>query len=166
MKTCLISGIASFDHSPIAAELVGTSLIYNNLLSLVFRTSFTISSIFFLNFSSFGKKKIPVAYLPSLGRSMLRFLNSFLINLSGICNVIPAPSPVSGSHPQAPLCSKFTKTSNESFTILFDFFPFMFATTPTPHASLFIWYVHKPSLESLFKFSNFSNLWFILKKNI
>jgi hypothetical protein len=87
--------------------------------------------IFSRNFFSLGRKIIPVAYCPKSGKDNLFSFNIFLKNLSGICRVIPAPSPVSGSQPQAPLCERLFRTFKESFIILFDLTPLIFATTPT-----------------------------------
>src|SRR5579872_1028635 len=48
---------------------------------------------------------------------------------------MPAPSPVSGSQPQAPRWPRFTRASRPRPTIAFDRSPAMLATKATPQAS-------------------------------
>src|SRR5204863_8508620 len=48
---------------------------------------------------------------------------------------MPAPSPVSGSQPQAPRCAKLTRISKPLSTISCEGRPAIFATKPIPHAS-------------------------------
>src|SRR5688500_10885884 len=66
---------------------------------------------------------------------MPSFLATLRKNLSGVRTRIPAPSPLSGSHPHAPRWFMFSRIVSASVTILCDAFPFMWQMNPTPHAS-------------------------------
>ncbi len=48
---------------------------------------------------------------------------------------MPAPSPVSGSAPVAPRCSRFVRAIKPVWASSFERTPFMWATNATPHAS-------------------------------
>ena len=85
--------------------------------------------------SSLGKKHIATAYRPSFGNLMPSCVEIFRIKASGIWIVIPAPSPVIGSAPEAPRCPRFTNTSSAWSMIERERVPLMSATIPTPHAS-------------------------------
>ena len=57
-------------------------------------------------------------------------------NLCGICTNMPAPSPMRGSAPTAPRCSRLQRICSPSSTIWCDLRPLMSAMKPTPQASL------------------------------
>src|SRR5574337_1866229 len=48
---------------------------------------------------------------------------------------MPAPSPVFGSAPQAPRCSKFFRIVSDCWMIVWDLRPLISTTKPTPQAS-------------------------------
>ena len=56
-------------------------------------------------------------------------------NSSGSCSSIPAPSPVSGSAPAAPRCSRFSSAVSARTSVSCDGIPFSRATNATPHES-------------------------------
>ena len=112
--------------------------------------SFSISSIMILRiaeccFSSFGKKTSPVPYLPFSGTGM----PCSKINSCGICNRMPAPSPVLLSAPSAPRCRMFSNILRADSTMPCDLPPWTFTTSPTPQASCSLAGSYNPCL--LFK---------------
>ena len=56
-------------------------------------------------------------------------------NSCGIWIRIPAPSPVSGSQPQAPRCVRLIRIWSPCSMMSWDFSPRMLATKPMPQAS-------------------------------
>src|SRR5437016_5992062 len=48
---------------------------------------------------------------------------------------MPAPSPVSESHPQAPRCARLTRIWRPFRTMSWEAWPLIFTTKPMPHAS-------------------------------
>ena len=131
MNTCLISGSVSRASFPKMSVLTG---ILRRCIKV--NPSFSISSIMILRiaeccFSSFGKKTSPVPYLPFSGTGM----PCSKINSCGICNRMPAPSPVLLSAPSAPRCRMFSNILRADSTIPCDLPPWTFTTSPTPQAS-------------------------------
>ena len=72
---------------------------------------------------------------PAGGSSMPRSPASRLKKASGIWVRIPAPSPVSGSLPLVPRCSRLRSTSSPSSTVSRVRRPSTRATNPSPQAS-------------------------------
>ena len=63
------------------------------------------------NDSSRGMNNMPTAYDLFPATRCLRRRSALLYSSCGICNRMPEPSPVSGSHPHAPRCVRLIKTS-------------------------------------------------------
>ena len=78
---------------------------------------------------------IATAYVPGAGSATPSRVNSRFRNACGSCTSRPAPSPESGSQPQAPRCSRFSSTRMPRSTTSCDFSPRTLATKPTPQAS-------------------------------
>src|SRR5579872_3732993 len=70
-------------------------------------------------------------------------------NSCGVWIMMPAPSPVLFSQPQAPRCSMFSRMVSASETIWWDLLLLMFATKPMPHASRSNSGLYKPLLAIL-----------------
>ena len=131
IKICLISGSAVSAASPKISGHVGTFLRCINV-----SPSFSISSMMMLriaswSFLSLGRNRIPVPYRPFSGTG----IPCSKINSWGICNMIPAPSPVLLSAPSAPRWRMFSSTFRADSTNSWLLFPWMFTIIPTPHAS-------------------------------
>ena len=75
---------------------------------------------------------MPTAYPPAAGSSKSTFLRK---KRSGTCNKIPAPSPLSGSLPDAPRCSRLVSALRAFTTMSWLGIPVRVATNATPHAS-------------------------------
>ena len=88
--------------------------------------------------SSRGRNTSPAPYEPASGSVNGTALRK---NVSGVWIMMPAPSPVFASHPQAPRCSRLIRTSSALRTIAFDRRPLMSTTKPTPQASRLIFRV-------------------------
>src|SRR5262249_26574217 len=95
------------------------------------------------------RKSMPTPYWPAAGSLILRLLHSCSRNACGICTRMPAPSPVFGSHPQAPRCSRFSRIWMALSTMSCDFRPVRLATKPTPHESCSKLGSYKPCLDGL-----------------
>ena len=78
-----------------------------------------------------GRNTSPVPYFPFSGTGM----PCSKINSCGICNMMPAPSPVLLSAPSAPRCFRFSNTFSAESTNSCDLFPWMSTIMPTPQAS-------------------------------
>src|SRR5580658_1466905 len=74
-------------------------------------------------------------YSPSGGSLIFSLRDTSLKKACGICMRMPAPSPVLASHPQAPRWFRLTRMVRASRMILWDFFPLMLTTKPTPQES-------------------------------
>ena len=108
--------------------------------------SFSISSMMILrmaarSFSSFGRKSSPVPYFPFSGTGM----PCSRMNSCGICNMMPAPSPVLLSAPSAPRWRIFSNTFNADSTNSCDLLPWMFTNIPTPQASCSLVASYRPN---------------------
>ena len=85
--------------------------------------------------SSSGRKNIPAAYSPSPGSWIPISPHTRERKACGTCIRIPAPSPLHGSHPAAPRCVRFSRSSSPFSTMSCDFRPLACAMKPMPHAS-------------------------------
>ena len=81
---------------------------------------------------SFGKNVIPTPYSPKSGKSIPSLGHSFTKSSCGICNNIPAPSPLFTSNPVPPLCSIQPSIPNASIITECFLLPFKLATNPIP----------------------------------
>ena len=130
IKSCLMAGSTRRAASPSTSGQVGT---VRRCISR--RPARSVSSITTLrisrcSFSSFGRNTSPVPYFPFSGTGMpCSRMNSW-----GICNMMPAPSPVL-SRVSAPRCSMFSSMCSALSTSSWLLPPCMFTTIPTPHAS-------------------------------
>ncbi len=86
--------------------------------------------------ASRGMNNCPTAYSPGSGSVKPRRLASLAKNLCGICTRMPAPSPMRGSAPVAPRCSRLQRMRRPSWTIKCDLRPLISAMKPTPQESL------------------------------
>ena len=131
MNICLISGSVACASFPKISVWTGTLR-----KCIKVNPSFSISSMRILRMlaccsSSLGRKISPVPYLPFSGTGIpCRRMNS-----CGICNKIPAPSPVLLSAPSAPRCLMFSSTLRADSMMSCDFSPWIFTNIPTPQAS-------------------------------
>ena len=131
MNTCLMSGSVSSALFPRMEEFTGTDRKCIND-----KPSRSTSSIIMLrmascSFTSFGRKTSPVPYFPFSGTG----IPCSRINSCGICNIMPAPSPVLLSAPSAPRCFIFSSTFKAASTKSCDLLPWMSTIIPTPQAS-------------------------------
>ena len=81
---------------------------------------------------SCGRKQTATPYCPAGGRSAP---TTPRISSSGICSSMPAPSPVFGSAPAAPRCSRFSRAVIARWTVSWLGSPLSRATNATPQAS-------------------------------
>ena len=78
---------------------------------------------------------MPTPYSPGAGRSIPSSAHLSRKKSCGSCISAPAPSPVSGSQPQAPRWARFSSTSSPFSSTSWDLRPLTLATRPTPQAS-------------------------------
>ncbi len=135
MKTCSISGSTERAVRPIPDGFTGI-LRYASISSPNFSAALLkISRHSSRSLISRGKKTTPTPYLPKAGKCTPSLRHSSKKNSCGICIVMPAPSPVLFSQPQAPRCSIFSSTVSASEITWCDLLPLIFATNPIPQAS-------------------------------
>ena len=101
-----------------------------------------------------AKNAIPAAYDPTFGKSKSVTARK---NKSGILIRIPAPSPLSGSAPEAPRCSKLRRAVKPCATISWVAFPVKVATMATPQESRSFSGLYNPEAGG-----KFENLLFML----
>ncbi len=82
--------------------------------------------------SSTGRKAVPMAYWPTGGREKGSTARR---KVSGICVMMPAPSPVPASEPTAPRCSRLRRASSAAWMMSWPAVPRRVATIARPHAS-------------------------------
>jgi hypothetical protein len=82
--------------------------------------------------SSCGRKAMPTAYEPRCGSSKPTTSRK---KASGTWSRMPAPSPLSGSAPTAPRCSRLRSAVRDFSTMSCDGDPLRVATMATPQAS-------------------------------
>ena len=143
MNTCLISGSVARASLPRIEELTGTLRRCINVNPSRSTSSIRMLRMCFCSSSSLGKKISPVPYFPFSGTG----IPCNRMNSCGICNMIPAPSPVLLSAPSAPRCFMFSSTRSAWSTSSCDLFPWMSTIMPTPQASCSFSGLYKPSDE-------------------
>src|SRR5215207_929650 len=154
--TCSISGSTDKAVKPIVSGSTGTFLYANTSRPNLSAQRLKMSRHSSFSRMSFGKNKTPTPYLPKGGRCTPNFTHSSKKNSCGVCKVIPAPSPVLFSQPQAPLCSIFSSMVNASDTIWCDLLLFMLATNPIPQASRSNAGEYNPALLVISVYRNFN----------
>ena len=85
--------------------------------------------------ASVGKKSMATPYSPSSGRRLPHFCASLRKKRCGTWMRMPAPSPVLGSRPTPPRCSRLTSTDRASSMIWCERTPLRLAKAPMPQAS-------------------------------
>src|SRR5688572_27391365 len=141
MKSCSKTGATEAAVFPILSKLTGTSRQPRSVWpsSLTMRSTSALHAT--LASGSCGRKTRPAPYEPAGGSSNG---TAWRRKRSGIWIRMPAPSPVSGSEPQAPRCSRLMRRSRAERTIWCERAPLMLATKPTPHASCSSVGLYKP----------------------
>ena len=110
-KSCSIFGIRARAQTPMELGSTGTSRQPRGSTPCS-RAELSRASLQNERRSSFcGRKHIATAYRSASGSSIPHSDATFTMKRCGICTSTPAPSPVSGSQPQAPLCPKLRRTS-------------------------------------------------------